>query len=99
MSSLTTATKPKNIPQYVAPFLWSYDILQIDLERDKNRIVINVLNLGTKEATDWLFLVYSKEEIQKIVSESLSGEWCKKSLHYWRLVLGVATSLKTARFS
>ncbi|MCK9351227.1 MAG: hypothetical protein WCT49_01615 [Candidatus Paceibacterota bacterium] len=92
-------TQAEKIPQFVAPFLWSYDIAALDLERDKKRIIINVLNLGTKQATDWLFAAYPKEEIRKIVSESLYGEWSKKSLHYWRFVLGISTSLKTARFS
>jgi len=93
-----TDSKTEKIPQFVAPFLWSYDISALDLERDKKRIVINVLNFGTKEATDWLFSTYPKNEIQKIVAESLYGEWNKKSLYYWRFILGISTSLKTTRF-
>ena len=96
---VSISTTEEYIPQYVAPFLWSYDIEHIDLERDKKRIVINVLNLGTKEATEWLFSVYQKEEIQKIVAESLASEWSKKSLHYWRLVLDIVTPPKTIRIS
>jgi hypothetical protein len=99
MTPISTQMIAEKIPHYVAPFLWSYDIEKIDLERDKNRIVINVLNLGTKGATEWLFSKYSKEEIKNIVSSSLSGEWNKKSLHYWRLILDITTPLKTARFS
>ena len=40
------------IPDFVAPFLWSYDIDALDIERDKKRIITNVLNLGTERATD-----------------------------------------------
>lgn len=98
MNATITQTNTEKIPQFVTPFLWSYDISALDLERDKKRIVINVLNFGTKEATDWLFSVYSKDEIRKIVAESLYGEWSKKSLHYWRFVLGISAELKTARF-
>jgi hypothetical protein len=43
------------IPEFVRPFLWSYRIDKIDLNRDKRRIILNILNLGTKPATDWLF--------------------------------------------
>ncbi|MCX6735816.1 MAG: hypothetical protein NTZ13_01915 [Candidatus Parcubacteria bacterium] len=96
---MDSARTIEKIPQYVAPFLWSYDIAALDFERDKKRIVVNVLNFGTKEATDWLFSVYPKEEIRKIVAESLYGEWNKKSLYYWRFVLGISTQLKTSRFS
>jgi hypothetical protein len=35
------------------PFLWSYDLGQIDLEKDKKRIITNVLNLGTKEVSGY----------------------------------------------
>jgi hypothetical protein len=94
-----TLQATKNIPQFVAPFLWSYDVSRLDLARDKKRIILNVLNLGTKEATDWLFSVYPKDEIRNVVAESLYGEWNKKSLYYWRFVLGITSSLKTARFS
>lgn len=96
---ILSSTTTEYIPLFIAPYLWSYNITQIDLERDKKRIVINVLNLGTKQATDWLFATYAKEEIRTIVAESLAGEWSKKSLRYWRLVLGINTPIKTNRFS
>jgi len=57
-----------------------------------------VLNLGTQEATDWLFSVYPKSEIREIVAGSLAGEWSKKSLNYWRLVLDITTPIRTERF-
>jgi len=31
----TTQTQTEKIPQFVAPFLWSYDIWALDLEWDK----------------------------------------------------------------
>ncbi|MFA5831240.1 MAG: hypothetical protein WC878_05415 [Candidatus Paceibacterota bacterium] len=98
MLTSVTQTNTEKIPQFVAPFLWSYDVSAIDLERDKKRIIINVLNFGTKKATDWLFSTYAKDEIRKIVAESLYSEWSKKSLHYWRFVLGISSELKTSRF-
>lgn len=42
------------------PFLWSYDISKVDLNKNKERIITNVLNLGTKEATDLIFYLYKK---------------------------------------
>lgn len=37
------------------PFLWSYDIEKLDIEKDKRRIITNVLNWGTKKACESLF--------------------------------------------
>ena len=79
----------REIKEVFKPFLWFYDINKIDFERDKKRIITNVLNLGTKEATDLLFEIYSKKDINEVVTSPLPGEWNKKSLNYWRLIFGV----------
>ena len=76
-----------DIPQIIKPFLWSYDIDKLDLEKDKKRIITNVLNHGTKEATDWLFSKFDKKEITEAIEKPLPGEWNKKSIHFWELVL------------
>lgn len=77
------------IPDFVAPFLWSYDVASLDLERDKKRIITNILNLGTRKATDWLFSVYQKEDIADCVARPMPGEWNKKSIALWSLLLDV----------
>ena len=77
------------IPKYIHPFLWSYNIKKLDLRLNKKRIITNVLNLGTVRATDWLFKIYNKEEIKKAIINPLPGEWNKKSLDFWGLVLDV----------
>jgi len=77
------------IPDFVHPFLWSYDVGALDLERDKKRIITNVLNLGTAQATDWLFSVYSRKAIQECLTHPLPGEWNKKSLSFWALLFDI----------
>ncbi len=77
------------IPDYIKPFLWSYDFSKIDIDKDKKRIITNVLNYGTKEATDWLFSVYDKDDITEAIVNPFSGEWDKKSIHFWSFVFGV----------
>lgn len=55
----------------------------MDLEEDKNRIILNVLNIGSKKATDWLFNYYPKSVIKKVVIEhGAKGELDDKSLNY-----------------
>lgn len=78
------------VPKFIRPFLWSYDTTAIDLKRDKERIITNVLNLGTEKAVKWLFTTYSKEEIAEIVANPKPGEWNKKSINYWSLVLDIS---------
>ena len=77
------------IPSYIHPFLWSYNISQLDLLRDKKRIITNVLNLGTAKATKWLFESYGEADIKDAVVNPLPGEWSKKSLNFWALILDI----------
>lgn len=77
------------IPSYIKPYLWSYKTEKMDLKKDKKRIIANVLNLGSKKATDWLFKNYSKNEIKNTLADTLPGEWNKKSLNYWSIIFGV----------
>ncbi len=77
------------IPKFVQPFLWSYDIKELNLSRDKRRIITNVLNLGTKEATDWLFKTYTKEDIKDCLVHPLPGEWNNKSMVFWSFLMNI----------
>jgi hypothetical protein len=85
------------IPQFIKPFLWSYDTNALDLVRDKRRIITNILNLGTSQATDWLFGVYTKDDIKSCIVNPLPGEWNKKSFNFWSLIFDVQPG-KTTRF-
>ena len=77
-------------PKFIKPFLWSNDFKKIDLQKDKQRIILNILNIGTKKATDWLFDCYPKSEIKKIIiNHGAKGELNKKSLNYWILILNI----------
>jgi len=81
--------------QAVKATLWSYDTSKIDVLRDKELIITNVLNYGTKEATDWLFQTYSKEDIKNILKKPRPGEWNKKSLNLWSLIFDVTPEFRT----
>lgn len=77
------------IPKFVQPFLWSYDISVLDIARDKRRIITNVLNFGTKKATDWLFERYTKKDVKDCLINPLPGEWNKKSIAFWSFIMDV----------
>jgi hypothetical protein len=77
-------------PKLIRPFLWSADFNKIDLQKDSQRIILNILNIGTKKATDWLFDFYPKKEIKKIIIDcGGKGELSPKSLNYWTLILKI----------
>ena len=86
------------IPRFVQPFLWSYDVSTLDLSHDKKRIITNVLNLGTSQATDWIFDTYTEKDIKSCLINPLPGEWNNKSMTFWSLVLDVKPGNKTRFF-
>lgn len=88
------------LPQIVKACLWSYDTEKMSLSasEDRFRIVLNILNRGTKEAVEWLWNNFSDEEIAGIIRNSTSSEWNKKSLSFWSHIYHV-TPLRTKRFT
>ena len=83
------------LPPSVKVTLWSYDISQLDLSRDRARIITNVLNYGTLDATRWLKETYTEDEIRDVVAHAKPGEWSKRSLNLWSLVYDVTTAMHT----
>lgn len=70
-------------PKLIQPYLWFSDLKKIDLQKDKTRIILNVLNIGSKKATDWLLKFYPKSDIKKtIINYGAKGELSPKSLNY-----------------
>jgi hypothetical protein len=86
------------IPQAVKAALWSLDPERTDLRAHKDRIITNVLNLGTHEALVWLFATYPRQEIAELVAHPRPGEWNRKSLNFWALVFAVEPRV-TGRFA
>ena len=54
------------IPSDFQPILWSANVKNLDLERDKIYVIHQVLMYGTLEQIKWLFRVYKKEEIKEV---------------------------------
>lgn len=80
------------LPSYVKSVLWSYDTDKIDLVKHRRLIISQVLNYGTKEATDWLFKKYSKREIISELINPRRGIWYPRILNYWQKKLKIEIS-------
>jgi len=76
----------KDIPQFLQPFLWSFDLSRLDIEKHKNIIIKNILDFGTTQTTDWLKKNYSKSEIKKAIRLSTQSDWSKKSINLWSFI-------------
>ena len=78
-----------SLPNFLQPYLWSYDIRKIDKNRNRETIITAILNLGDEKAIKWLFNNYSLNDIKSVLRNPRRGMWHKISLLYWQKVLGV----------
>lgn len=88
--------KRSKIPQFLRPLLWSSDFNQLDIQKHKNIIIKNILDLGDEQATDWLRKIFTKNEIKKVIHQSSLTEWSKKSINLWSFIYN--TRPKKSRF-
>lgn len=79
----------KTIPEHIIPFFWSYNPRKIDIKKHKKLIIAQILNYGDKPSTDWLFKTYNKKEVAEIAKKIPAGQWDKKSLNFWSLILNI----------
>jgi hypothetical protein len=85
----------KPIPEFVAPCLWSCNINKLDLQKDKQLIITQVLNYGDEKRVQWLYSVYSEKDIKNVVSHPSRGLWFDKVLNFWEIVLSIRIPKKT----
>lgn len=68
---------------------WSANVEDLDLKKDKNYIINQVLNYGTWEDLKWLFKVYSEREIKKVIKNPGRGLWFRDVLNFWKLMFNL----------
>ena len=77
------------IPPAIARCLWSYDLSSIDLRRDREVVITQVLNYGDWGGVQWLYRVYPERAIREVVAHPRRGLWLKQVLNFWCLMLRV----------
>lgn len=75
----------KIIAEHLRPFFWETDLFKINIEKNKQYIIERILELGDRNAVQWLFSNYSLDEIKKTLEKS--KRISKKSLNFWSIIL------------
>jgi len=81
--------KKFKILQKLQKVLWSYDVRDLDLKKDKKYIITQVLNYGTWEDIKLLYKLYSEKDIKEVVKNPRRGVWFEKVLNFWTLMFNV----------
>lgn len=77
------------IPKFLQPYLASYELSSLDIEKDKDVIITEILNKGDGKALFWLAKTYTQEELREVVSSPIRGLWMKSVLKYWQRILDI----------
>ena len=80
------------LPNFLQPYLASYDLTRMDKKRDKKIIITEVLNKGDDIAIKWLGANYSLKEIKEVVSSPIRGMWLSEVLSYWLKIFDLKLS-------
>lgn len=77
------------IPSKMKWLFWSYDVRSLDLKKDKDYIITQVLNYGTWEDLKLLYKLYSEKEIREVVKHPCRGVWFEKVLNFWTTIFNI----------
>lgn len=78
-------TPVKIIAEHLRQFFWETDLSKINIEENKQYIIERILELGDRDAVQWLFSDFSLDEIKKTLEKS--KRISKKSLNFWSIIL------------
>jgi len=77
----------KQFPSGLQAVLWSKSLNNLDIDRDKNYIINQVLAFGFLEHLQWLFKIYPKEIVRKTFLNNPIRTYSVKSLDFIKLIL------------
>jgi len=87
------------VPKFLQSSLASYDVSKLNVEKDKNLIITEVLNKGDEDALRWITSNYSKKDLKQVISSPIKGFWLKKTLEYWLKIFDIKLDGKTFKNS
>lgn len=77
------------VPSSFQWLFWSVNVKSLDLKKDKEYIITQILNYGTEKELKWLFRIYPEEEIKKVIRNPRRGVWFRKVLNFWTTIYNV----------
>jgi len=74
--------KQEDIPRAL---FWDTNSACLDLQENKEYIIERTLELGDDKAVKWLFSIYPRADIKKVLAKS--RRISRKSANYWSFIL------------
>lgn len=77
----------KKIPRWLQPILWSADVADLDLKRNRGYIINQILSLGTIKELKWLFKTYSRRILREIFVKKPNKVYTASSFNFVKNIL------------
>ncbi len=84
---LSLEKRGEEIPAKFKTLFWDVDPRKIDLKKNERYVVERILELGTLEATEWLFSVVPQKRVLEVLLTS--KKISKRSFHFWWIWFGL----------
>lgn len=80
------------VPSRLRTFFWDVPVGDLSPVHHRDFILARLLEFGDREAIQWLFRTYSKDEIVRFLKERGAYQLSKRSWGFWADLFGVAAA-------
>jgi len=80
----------KQPPEIFRPFLWWAKWENIDVNEDKEDLIVSAVNEGTLDHWRWIIKTYGKEVVSKILERRLATEFHPESRNLAKLIFSIS---------
>ena len=86
---MRNAAHQNKLPDFFKPLLWSLKWDSIDIDEDKEDIIVNTVNEGTLDHWRWIINAYGKKEIRRVLERRLASEFHPESRNLAKIIFSV----------
>lgn len=76
-------------PEMFRPFLWWARWEDIDIQEDKEDIIVSAINEGTLDHWRWLIRIYGKDTIRRVLKKRLASEFHPESRNLAKVIFSI----------
>lgn len=77
------------MPAMFKPLLWSLKWRDVDIDEDREDIIVSAINEGSLAHWRWLVEIYGKETVRDVLARRLETEFHPESLNLARVIFSL----------
>ena len=81
---------PKHLPLMFRPFLWWARWGDLDIQEDREDIIVSAVNEGSLAHWRWLISTYGKDTVRKVLGNRLATEFHEESRNLAKVIFSLS---------